>query len=256
MWPLLLLSLTAAAPLSFDAALALAEERPEVLGAREAAAARHTLAGRASGALNPTLGVSPGVRWVGTQATVDTSLQLSQGFSLGGLAGARRDALAMETEAALALLSAERRRARQEAARAWLETYAAQEVLALLHAEVHRASDFAATLERAAARGGPTRADVASALSWAAEARLLELDAEGSLFGAGLTLSAAVGAEDATPLSVAGALPDDGGHGAGDGDAEQRLARAQAGAEAARLVELTAQRSPVLTVHASGGREG
>ena len=96
---------------------------------------------------------------------------------------------------------------RLSAARAWINVWAAEHVLEETRREERIAAELERLVDRAAALGAMTRADLAEARAYHAEARVAVLNAEGEAFQSGLTLAREVGAPEALPLRAEGALP-------------------------------------------------
>jgi outer membrane protein TolC len=195
---------------SFDEALGLAARAPAVAGAEAAAEEQRRVAASLSSLVaNPSLVLQPGaardpldgqIRYLG-EAT------LLQGWNLSGLPGARREAVRAEGE----LVSAEARAGalshRLAAAQSWLELWAAQRSLADSLQEHEIARQFAERMARAAAAAAFTRAEAADASTYAAEAHVLAIQAEGEVTERGYQLAAAMGLAAGEPVAAAGALP-------------------------------------------------
>jgi outer membrane protein TolC len=198
-------------PVTFDQALGLAESSPAVFAAQSAIEEQGHLAGAVSSMVaNPTVTVQPGAaldpldnRWkyVG-EATV------LQSWNLAGLPGNRRSALKAEGK----LLVAEARAAalshRLVAAQAWMELWAAQRSLADALQEAELAREFSVRMAKAAAAAAFTRAEAADAETYAAEAHVQAIAAQGEVIDRGFQLAAAMGRADEKPLMAAGPLPE------------------------------------------------
>jgi cobalt-zinc-cadmium efflux system outer membrane protein len=182
---------------------------------------------------------------------------LSQQLNLGGLAGARRDALAAEVDLAAATHVAARVDRRLAVARAWLEAWAARSIHAATEAEVQAARDLADKLARLGAEGAVTSVDIANARAFAAEAAALHLAWEGREFDAEAHLALLLGLPDvravapeaphlehpALSRATAEALP------------ELRRRRAEAEAATRRVAETRAQYATQLQLSVQGGHE-
>jgi outer membrane protein TolC len=195
---------------SFDEALGLAARAPAVAGA-EAAATEQRRIGESVSSLvaNPLLTLQPGAAKdpVGGNVKPLNEATLLQGWNLSGLPGDRKAAVRAEGE----LLSTEARAAalshRLAAAQSWLELWAAQQSLADSVQEFEIARDFAGRMARAAAAAAFTRAEAADASSYAAEAHVQAIQAEGEVTERGYALAEAMGVRVRDPLAASGALP-------------------------------------------------
>jgi outer membrane protein TolC len=201
-----------AAPVAvtFDEALGLAGRSPSVAGAEAAAEAQRRVASEVSPMVaNPILALQPGVGR--DPATGARSFQgeatLLQGWNLSGLGGDRRASVRAEG----AVLDAEARATalshRLAAAQAWIELWAAEQVLADAAQEWEISSEFAGRMARAAAAAAFTRAESADAAAYAAEARVQVIQAEGEVTDRGFLLAAAMGLRAPEPLTATGPLP-------------------------------------------------
>jgi outer membrane protein TolC len=187
--------LALAEALTFQDALRMAEHAP----ARETALA--VAETRAAGVEsvpslteNPVFQAQPGFRnHARGEFRPEVYLQVSQPFLLSGLGTRRREALAEEHHVDEARTGGVTLLVRRSVATAWLARWAAQRAIALASDERKLAAEFQEKLRRAAALGELTGLDVAAARTWAAEARLLELNGEGEATAAGHALSRALG---------------------------------------------------------------
>jgi outer membrane protein TolC len=197
------------AEISFVDALSSVEAGPE--GAAEAAAVRaqRRLAQALSGfSENPELAVYPGWRFAGQGADrPEVQVQITQGFSLGGLSDARAEALRAEGETLRALVGAARLGRRLAVARAWIEAHATAEAERAAVAALARADHLSQLFERAAEAGVITADAVAEVALERAEAHLRRVDAEGLATEAAYALGAALPAADAAPRRPLGPLP-------------------------------------------------
>jgi outer membrane protein, heavy metal efflux system len=197
-------------PVTFDQAIGLALSAPAVSGA-EAAVAEQRRVGDAVSSLvaNPTLAVQPGAardpldgQWKYMGETT-----LMQGWNLSGLPGDRKASVRAEGDQ----LSAEARAAalshRLGAAQAWLDLWAAQQSLADAVQEYDLAREFSSRMARAAEMAAFTRAEAADAATYAADAHVLALAAEGDVVDRGYQLAVAMGREAEKPLVASGRLP-------------------------------------------------
>jgi len=200
----------APAAVTFDEALGLTARSPAVVGAEAAAEAQRRAADAVSALVaNPTLNLQPGVGR--DPATGDLAFQgeatLLQGWNLAGLPGARKAAVRAEGEALAAQARAAALSHRLAAAQAWVELWAAQQVLADARQERDLAAEFTARMARAAAAAAFTRAEAADAATYAAEARVNAIVAEGDVTDRGYLLAAAMGLRAPEPVAAAGPLP-------------------------------------------------
>ncbi len=196
--------------ITFDEALGLSDRAPSVEGAREAASAHADLAGRVSSLTsNPELRIEPGYRLSASadaRTRVEGTASLSQSWSLAGLGGRRRAAVAAEGRVLVAEARATSLARRLAAAQAWIDLWAAQAALADARQEVGLAGDLAAQTDRGAAAALLTRADASDAAAYRAEARLLALSVEGEATDLGFRL-ARESARPPVALATRGELP-------------------------------------------------
>lgn len=178
-----------AAALTFDEALRLSTEAPRLRGLQAALAERERLDAQLPGAtgnpeimLMPGVGIGAGPIW---QATVE------QSWNLAGLASARRQAAAGERTALAAEWRAKALEQRLDVAAAWLQLWSAQQQLTAAKSALTTARQWTATLERAAARGAQTVADVAEGRLASAEAELLVVTLEGDVHDRAVALARA-----------------------------------------------------------------
>jgi len=211
---LLLAAEPAAAPasraISFDAALGLTERTPNVVGATRASREKATLDRNISSIpYNPQLSVMPGWRFAPSNARQpELVVEILQPWNLSGQSRARRRTIALEEGVLQAEARAAALSSRIAAARAWITVWASEHVLEETRREERIAAELERLVDRATTLGAMTRADLAEARAYHAEARVAVLNAEGELFQSGLTLGREVGSPQATPLLAEGALPD------------------------------------------------
>lgn len=194
--------------LTFDEAIGLSVETPDVRGAERAVAAKHDLRGRMSTMTsNPQLYVQPGFRMLPAENKgVELQASVTQSWNLAGLSRARTTAARLE-EAELSVQARARAlEQRLEAARAWIDLWCAERVFDVVTREAALAAEFARLVEKAATASAATKADVAEARAYHAEARLGVVGAEGEVFERGLLLSRVLAA-GADPLGSIGELP-------------------------------------------------
>lgn len=197
----------AAGPLTFDDALGLSARAPQVVGAERAVAAKREAARHVSGQpYNPSLMVQPGYRVLMPEAREpELIVELVQSWNLSGLRKSRAGALAAEEQTFAVEARATALGQRLLAARAWLDAWSAEAVLVEARRQEAVASDLLKLVERTAALGSATKADVAEARSFLAEARLVAISSEGEVFERDMDLARETGGH--TPRPTAGALP-------------------------------------------------
>lgn len=207
----LVLALLPCAPaaITFEQAMGLAAVAPTVTGAARALAAKRGFDRKISRLTwNPQLLVQPGFRLLPDDAREPELIaEAVQPWSLAGHGAARLRAAFTEE----GLLAAEARAAavaqKLDVARAWIDAWATQEVLATAQKQERVAAELERLIARAAALGALTRADVADARAFHAEARLNILAAEGESFERGLDLARETALGGDAPLRAEGALP-------------------------------------------------
>ena len=196
------------APLSFTEALALAQRAPLPEAAARALEARRAMDARLAPLANPQLVVEPGWRRSEAAGGLDLRVGVAQPFNLSGHGAARAEAARLETE----VLSEEARSLllarRLSVAEAWLLLWAAEQAQAQAAEEVRLAGELRQAVASAAALGAATALDVAEATTYAAEARLAELDAQGRVAERRAAFSRQVGGRGAGPVSASGPLPE------------------------------------------------
>ncbi|MRG90981.1 TolC family protein [Polyangium spumosum] len=193
---------------SFDEAIGLSVTTPDVRGAERAVEAKHALGSRISSMTeNPQLYVQPGFRVLPTpNQGVELQASVTQSWNLAGLSSARKAAARVEEQELSAGARALALTQRLEAARAWIDLWAAARVLDVATREAALAGQFSRLVEKAAQASAATKADTADARAYHAEARLGVIGAEGEVFERGLTLSRALAAGP-DPLAARGDLP-------------------------------------------------
>jgi cobalt-zinc-cadmium efflux system outer membrane protein len=196
--------------ISFDAAIGLAEEAPELRALDDALEARRSGDGRISDVTELTRAyVVPGMRVLDDQDRgFEGQVQLGHSWNLAGLADARRRSAGEERDALSARTRAAALSRRLEAAYAWIVLHRAERTLALAEDVGRVASELAERTAGAAARGALTEADHAEADAFAAEAEAFALAAEGERVGARVALARAMGTSAPAELMTSGALPE------------------------------------------------
>jgi outer membrane protein, heavy metal efflux system len=196
--------------ITFDAALGLADRTPNVVGTAQAAREKAAQDGTISAVpYNPQVSAMPGWRFAPRdERQMELVVEVVQPWNLSGQSGARRRTAALEERVLAAEARAVALTSRLAAARAWIDVWAAEHVLDETRHEERIAAELERLVDRATSLGAMTRADLAEARAYHAEARAAVLNAEGELFQGGLGLGREVGASDAVPLLAAGALPE------------------------------------------------
>lgn len=197
-------------PITFDQAIGLASQAPAVAGAEAAEAEQRRVAGSVSSLIaNPTLNVQPGAAKdpLDDQWKYMGEATLLQGWNLSGLPGDRKATLRAEGDQ----LSSEARAAalshKLAAAQSWIEAWAAQQSLADSVQEYELAREFSEKMARAAEAAAFTRAEAADAATYAAEAHVQAISAEGEVVDRGYQLAVAMGQRSEKPLVASGPLP-------------------------------------------------
>lgn len=193
---------------TFDQAIGLSVETPDVRSAERAVGAKRDMRGRMSTMTsNPQLYVQPGFRVLPAENQgVEVQASVMQSWNLAGLSQARTTATRLEEAELSVQARALALQQRLEAARAWVDLWSAERVFDVVSREAALAGEFARLVEKAAAASAATKADSAEARAYHAEARLGVVSAEGEVFERGLLL-ARVLAAGADPLGSTGDLP-------------------------------------------------
>lgn len=194
--------------ISFDEAIGLSVQAPDVQGAERAVAEKHDMRGRISTMTsNPQLYLQPGFRVAPIpNQGVEVQASVMQSWNLAGLSSARTTTARLEEETLSARARALALTQRLEAARAWIDLWSAERVLEITSQEAALAGDFVRLVEKAAAASASTKADVSEARAYHAEARLSVIAAEGEVLERGLLLARALAA-GTEAMSSSGNLP-------------------------------------------------
>jgi cobalt-zinc-cadmium efflux system outer membrane protein len=256
----------AAVPLRFDEAVGAAPAAS--LGRQAAAAAREAqrgFAARTPGALgNPELSSAVGPRLAPEGGRgLEWRIAIEQPVALGGLGGARRQAVAAEGRLLEARVGAAALGAQIAGAHGWIGLWEAEQAAAQAGQNVAAADELVRLVGLAARAGEQTRIELLEVQGFAAEARLRLLDAEGGVAEARLELSQALGRPPGWPVVTAGPLPDPplpearraALRAAVDRLPAVALRRLERDAERARLVEETAARRPWLRLGGAAERD-
>ena len=199
---------SSAESVTFDDAIGNAVTVPSVAGAERAVlVAREEGAHTSSLPGNPQLLLQPAAAPREARRRPEGQVSLQVPFSLAGLGPARREASRREVAALGAQARAEALSRRLDAARAWIDLWAAELVGKAAREELALADELAARTRRAAESAALTRADAAEADAYRAEAALLALSAEGEVTDLGLALARATGRTRPDPLATRGQLP-------------------------------------------------
>lgn len=251
--------------LDFDAAIGLSARLPEVDATRQALQLRTTMDAalpRQTG--NPEVAVSPGVGFGPGGTGPAAQVNLAQTWNLGDLAGARRQASALEREALGVEVRARHLRAKLGVAHAWLQLAEAQELLLAARAEQELAQQLADLTHNAAGRGALTALDAAEARAFAADAELKAVYYEGEVHdrAAQLAMMTHLPTDplpEATGPAPAVVLPADTGWKAAIARAQDlpdaRQRRLEVQAEKARATEQQASHASVLVLGAQAQRD-
>ena len=251
---------------SFDQALALGKQTPAVSGPRDMLEARESgdrKMGGTAGATNLTF--MPGALFfAGQDKGFEMQANVTQGWNLRDLGGARRDAASSERGVLEASVRAAALRSRLEAARRWIDLATLSEIAQVMESRVRGLEELVESRERALSAGVGTAAPLAEARSMLAELRQGRLVLEGDQFSAATQLSLSVGrAPQAEPLRTNGVMPEPSlpeppeiRDRIANIDAAPELVveRLRETAARARAVEASAQYAPVLTLGAQAER--
>lgn len=199
----------APAPITFDAALGLAGDVPRVTAAAGAVKAKTELDGQiAAVPYNPQISIQPGWRFEPREGRQpEVVVEVLQPWNLSGHGDARRRTASVEEGVLRAEARAVALAARLGAARAWIDLWAAEHVVEEARREETIARELERLVERAAVLGAMTRADLAEAGAYHAEARIAVLSAEGEVFQRGLALGRELALSEPLPLHTSGDLP-------------------------------------------------
>lgn len=196
--------------ITFDTALGLTDRTPRVAGTLGAAREKTSLDRSVSSVpYNPQLSVMPGWRFAPrNDRQTELVVEIVQPWNLSGQSRARRRTIALEESVLVAEARATALVTRLAAARAWIDVWAAEHVLEETRQEERIAGELERLVDRATALGAMTRADLAEARAYHAEARAAALNAEGELFQSGMGLGRELGSADPAPLLSEGPLPE------------------------------------------------
>jgi len=195
---------------TFDAALGLTDRTPKVVGPAQAAREKAEQDRNISSVpYNPQVSVMPGWRFAPKdQRQPELVVEIVQPWNLSGQSAARRQTVGLEERVLAAEARAAALASRLAAARAWVYAWAAAHVLDETRHEERIAAEIERLVDRATSLGAMTRADLAEARAYHAEARAAVLNAEGELFQTGLDLGREVGSPEAAPFLAEGPLPE------------------------------------------------
>lgn len=198
-----------ARPITFDAALGLTGSTPRVVGTAKAVSEKAALNRKISAlTYNPQITVVPGWRFAPpTGREPELVVEVLQPWNVSGQGQARRETAGLEESAVAAEARATALTSRLAAARAWIGLWGAERVLDETRREEAIAAELERLVTRATALGAMTRADLAEARAYHAEARLAVLNAEGEWWHSGLGLAREIAAPASVPLRADGPLP-------------------------------------------------
>ncbi len=252
--------------ISFDQALALGKETPAVSEPQDMLQAREDGDRKMRGTAEATtLSFMPGALvWPREGKGFEMQANITQGWSLGDLGGARRDSAKKERAALAATVRARALRARLEAARRWIDLASLALVIEACDARIAAAEEMLERRKRALSTGVGTVQPLIESRANLAQLRHQRLGLEGDEFAAAIQLSVAVGREPTQGrLQTAGNLPEP----LLPDEAEIRkriedidaapdvvVERLHETAARARAIEASAQYAPVLTLGAQGER--
>lgn len=265
MWIALLLTAapTALTEIGLAEAIACAATGPRRQAQRQAILRREELDQGIGGLpANPELRVSPGAR-SSPDPGPQIQLSIEQGWSLGGLGGARRAAAQAERHTAAAALESLALSRGLSAAQAWTQLWGLERLVAEANADVALAEELASRVARLAQAGERTEAEAAEAKAFRGEAEALRVDVEGRRFEAMLNLAEITARALGPELRTIGE-PDFGTNTATTAELIAAIAQApelQEASAAARSFEahqeeLAASQSPQLLTGLSWAREG
>lgn len=205
-WATLLAAAAAAPELTFDEAVAAADQAPSVVAARQAVERRQP--DDAVPATQPQLYVAPGFR---ATPEPDRGLEfqssLVQQFSLAGA----DEAKARVGAARRGVLEAEHGRALFEArwalAEAWIRAWSARRGLEAARQESAAAAEWIGRVEKLVEAKATTRAELDELRAFAAALELAVLAAEGDLFERGEELAKLAGVPGGGPVVAKGEPP-------------------------------------------------
>ncbi|MGD8606446.1 MAG: TolC family protein [Myxococcales bacterium] len=195
---------------TFDEALELGARTPEIVGLRNALEARQSADEGMRGAAGPTtLTFMPGGLVYPQQDDVfEMQVNLTQGWSLGGLGDARREAALQEREALGASVRARALRARLEAARRWIDLATLARIRQTVEERIRTTQQLVSQRERALVAEVGTLQSLAEARAALAELQRQRLALEGDEFTASAQLALAMGrAPETERLQAVGELP-------------------------------------------------
>lgn len=190
---------------TFEEALGLAGQLPELVTMREVAGAE-----RAIGLPRPwqplSLFVTPQARLApGGSRGAEGGLAVQQYVPLADINGARRQLLERQADARLARAAAAQLDVQLATASAWIDAWAARERRAAAEREFELARSIVAVTERGLAAGVFTAPELADARAFLAEADVRRTDAEGEVTHSGFVLAQAMARTGL--ILAAGALP-------------------------------------------------
>jgi outer membrane protein, heavy metal efflux system len=215
---------------------------------------------------NPQLNLQPGVRLrPQDERGFAWQAQLTQSWNLRDAGRARRDAMRAETQALSADFGRRALLQRLDAARAWVDLRATEQVVALTREERLLAQRLLGHTQAAYEARVLTRAELAEARRFVAEVEVRQVQLEGRVYELGLQLAASAGLDPTTPVATRGptpnpTLPEQAVLARQLSSARELpqvvAARLESTAARARAVEARANRGTQLTVGASAMQDG
>lgn len=194
--------------LSFDDAIGLSAQTPHVRGAERAVTEKRGMRDKISPMTsNPQLYLQPGYRVAPTpNQGLELQGSIMQSWNLAGLSSARTTTVRLEESVLSTQARALALEQRLEAARSWIDLWSAERVFRVATQESALVGDFVRLVEKATTASAMTKADLAEARAYHAEARLDVVAAEGEVWERGILLARvlALGSE---PLESKGDLP-------------------------------------------------
>lgn len=239
--------------------MAQGEVSPELTAAQSALHERRdALDAQSLVTSNPQISVQPGFRKEGTAVGPEGQLTVTQSIQLGGLGHIRKELFRRELIVQQESLAVMRKRRRLDVSQSWLSVWSAQVAERAAEEAKHSAWALVDRLERAAAQGGFTKVDVATARAFAAEATALQLEWEGQVVERGTQLARLLGLDHIVAVSQDLPLFESKSFAAVSPKSETpelRAANANLEAEQERISEVKAQWVPQLQLSLQGGHE-
>ncbi len=195
---------------SFDQAIALANEAPSVRATTEKLSVRNAKDKHLPSNRGPlTISLAPGRRVSPSEESgTEVQLNVMQGWNLGDLASHSRDAARAERAVLATQVRARALAAKIDVAQRWFQLHQAESALVIVRDELAVVGELDQAIRRAKTAGLVTSVAEAEANAAHAEAKRLERYLEGERVSAALALSAALGKDPDPELRVHGPLPE------------------------------------------------